>query len=348
MSTTNITADSQTEKIFAWRRGFNAMHLIDVGVEIGLFKALAAAPEGLTAPALAQQLQLNAHFVNVWCTTAYSFELLEADEATRQFKLAPFIDKILASPGHPRYLGGYVKLGTEFATEDFRRCVESFKTGKTIPFQGRGEKFANTIADGTMGLQVMSARKILPELPGLGDKLANGGAILEVGCGAGNHLLQLAKAFPNARITGVDIDTDSLKVARAKLAKAGVENRVSVFEGDISLATQAGKFDAVVMIEVLHEIAPAIRVPIINASANALAPGGYLVIIDETYPTTLTEMRQKEFLFPVQTGFEELMWGNVIPTREEQENLLRGAGLSGAINRSIIGEGFTLLTTQNP
>ena len=346
MTTQIITADTQTEKIFAWRRGFNAMHLIDVGIEVGLFKALAAAPKGLTSAALAQQFNLNAHFVNVWCITAYSFELLDADEVNRQFKLAPFIDKILASPGHPRYLGGYVKLGTEFATEDFRRCVESFKTGKTIPFQGRGDKFTNTIAEGTMGLQVMSARKILPELPGLGDKLAKGGAVLEIGCGAGNHLLLLANAFPNAHIAGVDIDADSVKVARAKLAKAGMENRVSVFEGDISLATQAGKFDAVVMIEVLHEIAPAIRAPIVNASADALAPGGYLVIIDETYPTTLTEMRQKEFLFPVQTGFEELMWGNIIPTREAQESLLRNAGFSGAISRSIIGEGFTLLTAQ--
>ena len=96
-----ITADAQTEKIFAWRRGFNAMHLIDIGVDVGLFKALAATPEGISSSDLAQQLNLNAHFVNVWCTTAYSFELLEADEATRQFKLAPFIDKILASPGHP-------------------------------------------------------------------------------------------------------------------------------------------------------------------------------------------------------------------------------------------------------
>lgn len=348
MTAPTINADTQTEKIFAWRRGFNAMHLIDVGIEVGLFKALAAAPIGLTSAALAQQLNLNAHFVNVWCTTAYSFELLDANEASREFKLAPFIDKILATPGHPRYLGGYVKLGTEFAAEDFRRCVESFKSGKTIPFQGRGEKFANTIAEGTMGLQVLSARKILPELPGLGEKLARGGAVLEVGCGAGNHLMQLANAFPNARIVGVDIDADSLKVARAKLSKAAVDNRVSLFEGDISLATKAGNFDAVVMIEVLHEIAPTIRVPILDACAKVLARGGYLVIIDETYPSTLEEMRQKEFLFPIQTGFEELMWGNVIPTRQEQENLLRQAGFSGTINRSIIGEGFTLLTTQKP
>ena len=166
MNAATINADTQTEKIFAWWRGFNAMHLIDVGVEVGLFKALAAAPSGLSSAALAQQLNLNAHFVNVWCTTAYSFELLDANEASHEFKLAPFIDKILATPGHPRYLGGYVKLGTEFATEDFRGCVESFRTGRTIPFQGRGDKFARTIADGTMGLQVLSARKILPQLPG--------------------------------------------------------------------------------------------------------------------------------------------------------------------------------------
>ena len=37
---------------------------------------------------------------------------------------------------------------------------------------------------------------------------------------------------------------------------------------------------------------------------------------------------------------------NVIPTRDEQEKLLRDAGLKGAINRELIGEGFTVLTIQ--
>lgn len=346
MTAAAISAESQTEKIFAWRRGFNAMHLIDIGVEVGLFKALAAATTGLTSSALAQQLGLHAHFVNVWCTTAYSFELLEADEATRQFKLAPFIDKILATPAHPRYLGGYVRLGTQFATEDFRRCSAAFRSGATVPFQGRGEHFVRTVAEGTMGLQILSARKLLPELPGLADKLGKGGAILEVGCGTGNHLMQLANAFPQARIAGVDIDTDGLNAARAALRKAGLESRVEVHEGDIAAVAQPDSFDAAVMIEVLHEIAPALRASIIGACAKVLRPGGWLVIIDETYPSTLAEMRHKDFLFPVQTGFEELMWGNVIPTREEQESLLRHAGFGGAIDRSIIGEGFTLLTTQ--
>ena len=33
------TADSQAAKIFEWRRGFNAMHLIDIGIRLGLFRA---------------------------------------------------------------------------------------------------------------------------------------------------------------------------------------------------------------------------------------------------------------------------------------------------------------------
>jgi hypothetical protein len=48
------------------------------------------------------------------------------------------------------------------------------------------------------------------------------------------------------------------------------------------------------------------------------------------------------------TGFEELLWGNVNPTREEQERLLRDAGLTGEIQRALIGEGFTVLTTRKP
>lgn len=113
-------------------------------------------------------------------------------------------------------------------------------------------------------------------------------------------------------------------------------------------AVEAESTDAVVMIEVLHEIAPGIRQSVVDGCARALRQGGWLLIIDETYPSTLAEARGREFLFPIQTGFEELTWGNVLPTRSEQEDLLRQAGFSGEIQRSVIGEGFTVLTTQKP
>jgi len=342
--TTEITADSQVARVFEWRRGFNTIHLIDVGIRVGLFKSLAEAP-GVTGKELAERLGLHPPFVETWCKTAYGMELLDADEALR-YRLAPYFDSILASPTHPRYLGGYVRLGTEVAAEDFQRSVRSLRTGEVTPFQGRGDDFAQAIAESTWGLQVMTAKKILPNLEGLAERLEAGGTILEVGCGTGNLLALLAKTFPKAHCIGVDIDEDSVTSARQRLQKAGVADRAEARKGSVSAAVQAASVDAVVMVEVLHEIAQDLRPFVIAQSAAALKPGGWLVIVDETYPSTREEMRQPEFRFPLMTGFEEMVWGNVLPTREEQEKLLRDAGLTGVIDRSIIGEGFTVLTTR--
>ncbi len=338
------TAESQVAKIFEWRRGFNATHLIDIGVRLGIFKAIAEIP-GTTPGQVADSLGLHAPYVETWCTTAYSFGLLEGEE-DRKFRLAPFIDDVLAKNGHPRYLGGYVHLGTEFATEDFRYCLDAFRSGAAVPFQGRSEEFAEAVAAGTFGLQVLSARKLLPELPGLKEKLDAGGALLEVGCGTGRHLLQLTKAFPQARCIGVDIDPTGMKAAREAIENAGVADRVDLVAGEVGTAVPEASVDAVVMIEVLHEISPGIRQEVIDGCYRALRPDGWFLIVDETYPSTLAESRQLEFLFPIQTGFEELTWGNVLPTRQEQEQLLRSAGFKGEISRSIIGEGFTVLSAQ--
>jgi SAM-dependent methyltransferase len=340
-----ISADAQVARIFEWRRGFNTIHLIDLGIRVGLFKAFAEAPDS-TAEDIARRLGLDAHYVDVWCKTAFGMELLDALEGPR-YRLAPHLDTILATPSHPRYLGGYVRLGTDVAAQDFRRCVTAFATGAVKPFQGRGDEFNQAIAESTWGLQVVTAKKILPGLDGLPAQLDDG-RVLEVGCGTGNLLMQLAKAFPRARVVGVDIEADSLAAARAKIEKAGLADRVEVRHGTIADTVEAGSIDAVVMVEVLHEIGACIRPQVLRECGAALKRGGWMVIVDETYPSSLEEMRRPEFKFPLMTGFEELLWGNVIPTREEQEKLLRDAGLTGEIQRSLIGEGFTVLATRKP
>jgi len=339
-----MTPEEQVARIFAWRRGFNAMHLIDLGVRLGLFRAFADSP-GSSAEEVARRLGLHAPYVRTWCVTAYGFELLDADDEQR-FRLAPHIDLVLATPAHPRYLGGYVRLGAEFATEDYRRCVQAFRTGETLPFQGRSEAFARTVAEGTAGLQVLSARKLLPELPGLKARLDAGGTVLEVGCGTGNHLVQLAKSFPGAQCVGVDIDPTGIAMARETMRAAGLESRVRLVEGDVGQGVPVSSCACAVMIEVLHEISPAVRPAVVKACARALAPGGWLVIIDETYPSTLAQAREPEFRFPLQTGFEELLWGNVLPTREEQDSLLREAGFAQEVRRELVGEGFTVLAAR--
>lgn len=59
-------------------------------------------------------------------------------------------------------------------------------------------------------------------------------------------------------------------------------------------------------------------------------------------------MREREFRFPPQTGVEELRWGHVVPAQQEQEWLLQQAGFGVDMQRSLLGEGFTLLVTREP
>ena len=338
------TADALVAKVFEWRRGFNAMYLIDLGVDLGLFRTVAEAP-GVQPREVAERLGLHPPYVEIWFLAAYGFGLLESAGEGR-FRLAPHVDSVLADSSHPRYLGGYVRLGTQFAAEDFQRCHEAFRSGLVRPFQGRGEDFVRVVAQATAGLQVVTTHKILPSLPGLRDTLAHGGQILEVGCGAGRLLILLARAFPSSRCVGVDIDPAGLELARKALVEAGVADRVEILEGDVTRVTTPDCFDAAVMVEVLHEIAPSARAGVLAACAQTLRRGGWLVIVDETYPSTLEEARRPEFRFPLQTALEELVWGNVVLTREEQDALLRQAGFTGDIARELIGEGFTVLTTQ--
>jgi len=215
-----ISVDDQVAKIFTWRRGFNAVFLIDIGVELGLFKALAEKP-GRTAAQIAADLKLHPPYVEVWCMTAFGLGLLDADEQ-RHFTLAPYMDKILASPGHPRDLTGYIRLGTAFLTEDFERCRKAFHSGETVPFQGRSHAFADTIGDAIGGLHAATARKLLPDLAGMTERLENGAKVLEVGCGTGRFLMQLAKAWPKAHCTGADIDPTGIEIA---IPEPGVRER---------------------------------------------------------------------------------------------------------------------------
>src|SRR5712692_7287671 len=71
---------------------------------------------------------------------------------------------------------------------------------------------------------------------------AQGGPILELGCGTGRVLLELAKA--GHQITGLDLSRRMLARCREKLAAlpAETQNRVSLVQGDMTSFDLGEKF----------------------------------------------------------------------------------------------------------
>lgn len=57
--------------------------------------------------------------------------------------------------------------------------------------------------------------------------------VADVGTGTGAVAIAIAKLAPNAEIWATDINPDAVKLARANVARHGLEQRVHVLEGDL-------------------------------------------------------------------------------------------------------------------
>ena len=77
--------------------------------------------------------------------------------------------------------------------------------------------------------------------------------ILDLGCGTGRELIDIAAAFPHARCVGIDLSAQSVSEARRASANLAAESRLSFQEYDyLSFATEP--FDVIVADSVLHTI----------------------------------------------------------------------------------------------
>lgn len=340
------TPEQQTDVLWDYLKGFHAVHLIDIGSKLGLFAAIGAAGEGgASAARLAEKKALHPPYVDIWCRTAYAYGLLEGDESGEEpsFTLAPHYDTILVDKRHPRYLTPYFNGATSYYADDFARYPDYFRDGGVYSFQAHGQEFSDAIATTTSGFHSVIAHRMLPALAGLGEKLKDGAAVLDMGCGAAGLAMRIAEAHPNTRCTGVDVDRHGIDLAQARIAEAGLSDRVTAELIDGGEITHADAFDVVIMFEVLHEIPVAVRPQVIANAHKALKSGAPLFILDETYPRDLPGLRDREHTLAVQTAFNELIWGNVVPTADDQDQLLRDAGFA-RIERTQIATYFTAIT----
>ena len=60
---------------------------------------------------------------------------------------------------------------------------------------------------------------------------AAGRGVLEIGCGTGRNLVKAARAYPEARLYGLDVSREMLDTAAASIARAGLASRISIAAG---------------------------------------------------------------------------------------------------------------------
>ena len=102
------------------------------------------------------------------------------------------------------------------------------------------------------------------------------GAVLDFGVGIGNSLPHLARLFPQAEVTGVDVSQRSLQVAAHRFP--GVA-RLLAYDGEAIARAGAG-FDMIFSACVFHHIDPAEHGAIFTELLRLLRPGGLMVVFE--------------------------------------------------------------------
>jgi demethylmenaquinone methyltransferase/2-methoxy-6-polyprenyl-1,4-benzoquinol methylase len=112
-------------------------------------------------------------------------------------------------------------------------------------------------------------------------ELKPGEAVLELGFGTGNEVLDLAELVgPTGKVAGIDISPGMLAVAQRKIAAAAPKTPIDLRVGDArSLPFADAEFDAVYTSFTL-ELFPADDIPVVLTEARrVLKPGGRIGVV---------------------------------------------------------------------
>ncbi len=139
-------------------------------------------------------------------------------------------------------------------------------------------RYQRYIYNATRKYYLLGRDRLLDEL-----RPEDGSTVLEVGCGTGRNLIHAARRYPHARFVGFDISRAMLETARTSIARAGLSDRIDVYQADatafdlsdFSSEAYAGR----VFISYTLSMIPPWR-QVLPQALEAVGPGGRLHIVD--------------------------------------------------------------------
>lgn len=262
-----------------------------LGHTLGLYRALAAA--GAASPAeLAETAGIDARYAREWLEQQAVSGLLEVaepgDANTRRYRLPEGAAEVFVDEESLYYFAPVTALVAGIGRA-LPQVVEAFRTGGGVPYEAYGVELRSGIAEANRPMFVHQlAAEWLPALPDIEQRLRRDDPpahVADLGCGSGWSGICLARAYPSARVDGIDLDEASVADATRNAEEAGVADRVRFSRQDAAQAPN-GHYDLVMLFETLHDMAHPVEV--LRAARVMLAPGGAVLVGDERVAETFT------------------------------------------------------------
>jgi len=265
------------------RSAIGALELFGLylGDRLGLYAALRDG-KAVTVDELATRAGIHPRYAREWLEQQAVAGVLAVDDPSaaaeaRRFRLPAAHVGVLVDADDPAHLAPLARMAAGIGRV-LEEVVAAYRSGGGVPYARYGADFRH----GQGGINRPAFRKNLvedwlPALSGVAERLASGGRVADLGCGQGWAAIAVAKAFPAAEVWGVDTDPASIEDARKEAGLAGARVRFECV--DAAALASHGPFDAVLLLEVLHDLARPVEV--LRAARRALGDDGVLLVADE-------------------------------------------------------------------
>lgn len=254
------------ETLLEWVRGYQISRVILTAVELDVF---AKVGEGASAADVAAQLGAPERPVDRLLNALATLGLLSKEDGT--LRLTAVSARYLA-PGSSEYMSNLRH--SAHLWDAWSGLTAAVKTG--IPSKSMADMAPERTEAFIAAMQHHSKRSSADVSAVL--DMEGVGRILDVGGGSGAFTIALTqKAGPSCTATLFDLPAVTA-LARNYLADAGMSARIDTVDGDYNVDSLPEGYDLVFMSSIVHINSPEQNIALIQKGADALNPGGRLVI----------------------------------------------------------------------
>ena len=271
-------ADALTERLFTAAVASFDIAGVYLGDRLGWYRSLAT--DGPATPdELAARTGTDARYAREWLEQQAVGGILTVADGHR-FSLSEDHAAVLVDPESMNLMAPLARMLTA-AFGRLPSVVEAYRSGAGVGW----ESYGPDMREGQAAFNRPAFTHLLGNewLPGVADvdgRLRSDppARVVDVGCGEGWSTIAISRAYPAARVIGVDFDGPSIETARRHAREAGLDGKVEFRHGDAA-SLDDGPYDAAIIIEAVHDMAN--PVPVLRAIRGALGPGGSLIVVDE-------------------------------------------------------------------
>ncbi|MBA4446884.1 methyltransferase domain-containing protein [Cylindrospermopsis raciborskii CS-506_D] len=263
--------------------GHSAFQNLYAGCELGVFELLWKHPD-LTQTEIAQHLQLEAYPTKALLLGLTALKLIQ--KVGDKYRNSLVIQMLFLENTWKEFYDT-VLFEAKIVYRGSIDYVESLQQNRNVglrQFQGQGPDLYNRLHEDP-GLD-----KVFYNFMGSWSKLvtplwlkkidfSNFQSVVDVGGGDATNSIALAEAFPNVKITLMDIP-DSCKIAQSRIDQKQLTDRIQVVGGDIFVDEFPNNQDCFLFIHVLVIWSLDKNTTLLRRAYQALKPGGSLIIFN--------------------------------------------------------------------